>query len=73
MDLEWKRLVKEAARQGWRIQQGRKGQTILTPPDPDREIVVVHDTPSDHRAFKNAVARMRRQGLQWPPKGKGKR
>lgn len=73
MDLEWKRLVKEAAKQGWAVERGRKGQLKLIPPDPTRQIVVIHGTPSDHRAFKNAVALMRRQGLDWPPARKGNR
>lgn len=73
MDTTWKKLLKEAQKQGWSIQQGRKGQMRLVPPDPSRQIVFVHQTPSDHRAIKNAIAEMRRQGLQWPPRGKGSR
>lgn len=73
MDPEWKKLFKEAERQGWRIEGGRKGQVKLIPPDPTKQIVFVHTTPSDHRAMKNTIAEMRRQGIQWPPKGKGSR
>lgn len=73
MDTDWRRIVKEAERQGWTIERGRKGQLKLIPPDPAKQIVFVHGTPSDHRAIKNAIAEMRRQGLQWPPKGKGTR
>lgn len=72
MDAEWKNLVKEAQRQGWRVQIGGKGQLKLVPPDPSHEMVVLHGTPSDHRAFRNAVAYMRRSGFQWPPKRKGR-
>ena len=73
MDANWKKLVDEVARQGWTVEQGRKGQTKLIPPDPTKQIVFIHGTPSDHRAMKNAIAELRRQGLMWPPRGKGKR
>ncbi|HYP23269.1 MAG TPA: hypothetical protein VEV43_06830 [Actinomycetota bacterium] len=73
MGSDWNKLLKEAERQGWTIEPGRKGQSKLVPPDPAKQIVFVHSTPSDHRALKNAVAEMRRQGLQWPPRGKGER
>ena len=39
MDTEWKKLVKEAQRQGWRVQIGGKGQLKLIPPHPSDEIV----------------------------------
>lgn len=70
---DWKKVTREAERQGWRIERGRKGQFKLIPPDPARQIVFVHATPSDHRAIKNAIAEMRRQGFRWPPRGKGER
>ena len=73
MDVEWKKLVKEARNQGWRVEQGRKGQLKLIPPQPDRDMVVLHRTPSDRRAFRNAVAELRRRGLEWPPPRKGER
>ncbi len=73
MDVDWKKLIKEAERQGWTIEHGRKGQRKLIPPDPTKQIVFVHRTPSDHRAIKNTLAEMRHQGFQWPPKGKGGR
>ena len=73
MDADWKKVIREAERQGWTIEHGRKGQLKLVPPDPSRQIVTVHRTPSDHRALENTLANMRRQGLRWPPKGKGNR
>lgn len=73
MDVEWKKLVKEARRQGWRLEHGRRGQLKLIPPEPDKGIVILHRTPSDRRAFRNAVGEMRRRGLAWPPPRKGER
>ncbi len=73
MDTDWKKLVKEVERQGWTVERGQKGQLKLVPPDPTKQIVFIHGTPSDHRAIKNAIAELCRQGLQWPPKGRGNR
>ncbi len=72
MNVDWKKLVKEAERQGWTVEVIRKGLKLI-PPDPTKKIVVVHGTPSDQRAIRNKIADLRREGLQWPPKGKGKR
>lgn len=70
MGSDWKKVVREATRQGWRVEFARRGLKLI-PPDPTKEIVVVHRTPSDRRAIGNAIAEMRRQGLEWPPKPKG--
>ncbi len=72
MDADWKKLVKEAVRQGWTVEFARRGLKLV-PPDPTKQIVFVHSTPSDRRAIKNAIAEMRRQGLQWPPSRKAER
>jgi hypothetical protein len=72
MTAEWKKLVKEAERQGWAVTPSRKGLKLV-PPDPSKQVVFVHQTPSDQRAMRNAIAEMKRQGLQWPPRGKGTR
>lgn len=73
MDKDWKKVVREAARQGWTIEFGRRGQLKLIPPDPAKQIVVLHGSLSDHRSIKNAIAVMRRQGFAWPAKRKGGR
>lgn len=73
MDKDWRRVVREATRQGWTIEFARRGHLKLIPPDPSKQIVVIHATPSDHRAIKNVIAVMRRTGFGWPPKGKGGR
>ena len=39
---------------------------MLVPPDPTKPAVTIHRTPSDHRAFRNTVAKLRASGLEWP-------
>lgn len=60
-------IRKAAERQGWRVEVTKKGWR-LTPPDKTKPAVVMHNTPSDHRAEKNLIATLRRSGLVWPPK-----
>lgn len=36
-------------------------------------LVTIHNTPSDWRARANTIAKMRRGGFQWPPRGKGEK
>lgn len=67
-----KRIRKALEAQGWRIREGRK-HLLAFPPDPELPAVTLPSTPSDHRAWKNAIATLRRSGFQWPPPGKGKR
>jgi hypothetical protein len=46
---------------GWRVSETKKGWFIY-PPDKSLPPVAVHNTPSDHRALANTVARLRRYG-----------
>jgi len=66
-----KNYLKAAVEQGWQLKETKKGLQLI-PPDPAKEIVTVHRTPSDHRALTNVLAELRRQGLiwPWPPKGR---
>jgi hypothetical protein len=59
-----RKVLKAAREQGWRIESGRKGQLKLYAPD-GVNIVTLHQTPSDRRALKNAIAIMRRYGFEW--------
>jgi hypothetical protein len=67
MKADWKKIVREAERQGWAVEPATKGLKLV-PPDRTKQIVYVHGTPSDQRAIKNKLAEMRRQGFQWPPR-----
>ncbi|ADU51344.1 hypothetical protein Tmar_1231 [Thermaerobacter marianensis DSM 12885] len=67
MKKEVHELLREAARQGWRIEDSGK-HVKLYPPDPRFPPVVIAKTPSDWRAWHNNLARLRKFGLKWPPR-----
>lgn len=70
MDL--RDIIEAAEDQGFHVDRTSKGHWRFVPPDPDQPIVHHSGTPSDWRAVRNLVARLRRVGLEWPPKGKGR-
>jgi len=47
--------------QGWRVEASRHGAMVY-PADRQQGPIAVHCTPSDHRAGRNFVSRMRRAG-----------
>lgn len=58
------RPIFEAAHaQGWRVERTPGGHFRAVPPDKTKPIIVLAGTPSDARAIKNDVARLRRAGL----------
>lgn len=59
---ELKKLFAEIEAQGGRIKPTKKGYMIY-PPDPTKDGVAVHKTPSDHRAMLNMRAELRRAGF----------
>lgn len=65
MPNDWEEIQGAALEQGWRVEKIKKG-VRLVPPDPSKPMVVIHRTPSDHRALKNTIAQMRRSGFVWP-------
>lgn len=64
-EKDFKKYLRAAGEQGWQVKETTKGMQLI-PPDPAKEIVTVHRTPSDHRALANVLAEMRRQGFIWP-------
>ena len=56
-----KRLVREAARQGWEVDD-RGDKVLLRSPD-GRTLVTLHWTPSDHRWRENAYRDLRQGGF----------
>jgi hypothetical protein len=67
---EWKRKIKEltdaAEEQGWTVNITKKNQYQFIPADPDQNMVMAAGTASDHRAFDNVIARLKRSGFLWP-------
>lgn len=68
MSLDFRDIRAAALAQGWRVQETKKGLQFI-PPDPRRQIVQWHGTPSDVRAIRNFLARLRAQGLEYPRRG----
>jgi predicted RNA binding protein YcfA (HicA-like mRNA interferase family) len=60
---DMKRLRKTAEQQGWRVEDTRGGHVKFLPPDTAQPAVVAAGTPSDHRAWRNLLASLRRSGL----------
>lgn len=60
----FKDIVRLALGQGWRVEQTKSSHWKFVPPDATKKIVVTGGTPSDHRALKNFLADLKRQGLR---------
>lgn len=60
---EMKAVIEAAMKQGYILKTGRKHYKLI-PPDKTQEIVTFGSTISDHRAFKNIRAILRRQGVR---------
>lgn len=67
MDKDTRKMLDEARRQGWTVEQ-RKGNHLKLHAPGGRTIVTMGATESDYRALRNTIARMRRAGFKWPPK-----
>jgi hypothetical protein len=62
VDKQVKELVRQASTwQGWRVRQTKAGW-MLYPSDKGQSGVLVHRTPSDHRAWQNTIGELRRRG-----------
>jgi hypothetical protein len=60
---ELKEIIREAERQGWRVEKSGHGWRFYAP---DKEhIVHAAATPSDRRAINNLVSDLRRYGFTW--------
>jgi predicted RNA binding protein YcfA (HicA-like mRNA interferase family) len=61
---DFKKMLREAQRQGWRVEQTKGGHWRLYAPDGEH-IVHAAGTPSDTRSLDNTLAQMRRYGFVW--------
>jgi hypothetical protein len=62
LSKEARAIVREAEAQGFTVKEKKKGWMLLTPNG--QGAVMIHKTPSDHRALKNELARLRRYGFK---------
>ena len=63
MHKELKKLIRTLEDQGWRLTEKKSGYTAY-PPDKAKGPVMIHKTPSDHRAWANMLSELRRSGYQ---------
>lgn len=59
---ELQQLIRKCEDQGWRVKETRSGWILLSPNGVDT--ASVHKTPSDHRADKNFLAKLKRYGVK---------
>jgi predicted RNA binding protein YcfA (HicA-like mRNA interferase family) len=63
--MNFRDVVKDAKRQGFRVTLTKKSHWEFLPPDPTKEIVIAPGTPSDKRSILNLIAQLRRSGFIW--------
>ncbi|WP_427017856.1 hypothetical protein ACQCSX_04375 [Pseudarthrobacter sp. P1] len=59
---ELKKLFKELEAQEFRIEEIKSGWQVY-PPNTTLDPITIHGTPSDHRSWKNMMARLVRAGF----------
>jgi len=57
-------MVEAAWSAGWWAEKGQGGHVKCYPPDRTKAMVVVANTPSDHRTVPNTRSFLRRSGLK---------
>jgi hypothetical protein len=58
-----RKVVKEAAAQGWRVEK-RREYWLFFPPDPSLSPAKIAGTPSSHRSWRNFQSEMKRKGYR---------
>ena len=62
MRKDLKQVFASLEEQGLTIRTVKSGWMVV-PPDESKPIVTIHGTPSDHRAWNNMMAALRRSGF----------
>lgn len=65
MDKDLKKIRKALNAQGFTTELTKRGHLMVF--KDGRAVVTFSGTASDWRALKNALAKARRAGFQWPP------
>jgi len=68
---DFQKIIEVAKSHDWTVRQTSKGHWCFLSPD---KVTMVHTggSPSDFRAIRNLVARLRQRGLNIPNRGTGK-
>ncbi|MBF6332465.1 type II toxin-antitoxin system HicA family toxin [Nocardia transvalensis] len=61
-----RKIVRELARQGFDVAATKRGHLQVT--KNGQVIATMPGTPSDPRAWRNALAPVKRAGFAWPPR-----
>ena len=64
---EIRKIIKAAERQNWRVVRTTRGYVHFFTPDGEWA-ACYPNTPSSQRTLRNTIAKLRRHGLQWPPR-----
>lgn len=67
MASDLRKLLAVLKQQGFGVERTKSGHWLVRDAG-GRAVATIAGTPSDRRAWLNAVARLRRAGLEWPPK-----
>lgn len=54
-----RKIRRQAEANGWVIKPTKNSHTMWIPPDPDKDIVIHAGSPSDPRAIKNHLSRLK--------------
>jgi len=65
MNSDIQRIVKALTEQGWEI-DGSGRHYKAYPPVKSEPFIVFPKTPSDSRAIKNILSRLKKSGFMWP-------
>lgn len=64
-DSSYRKVRREAIRQGWRVEPIRSGEMFFSPDGV--HMATWHSTPSARNALNRFVGELRRGGFVWPP------
>lgn len=64
MQKDFKKLIRRAEDQGWRVEKKKSGGKVLIYPPNGMSPVTIHQTNSDKRALKNTLSAMKQRGFE---------
>jgi predicted RNA binding protein YcfA (HicA-like mRNA interferase family) len=61
---EINKIVKQAKREGWRVEKSGGSHILFFPPNVEDGFVTMSSTPSSTRNLKNAMSKLKAKGLK---------